>query len=231
MATKASARARGRRQRRQRARRSDGRTPRGVRRRADSRRRRPPVRVVVVVPTYNEAENLDELVAAHPRAPCPTSASSSSTTTAPTARPSSPRSSADELGGVDVLVRGRPRRGLGSAYRDGFRRAIDGGADVVRADGRRPVARPGRLPALLANVEHGADLAIGSRYVPGRAHRELVVAAALAVAVGQPLRRRRARAGRQRRHRRVTGPTAPTRCERDGLRDGHAPRATASRSR
>ena len=36
---------------------------------------------------------------------------------------------------------------------------------------------PAVLPALLANVEHGADLAIGSRYVPGGRHRELAVAA------------------------------------------------------
>ena len=73
---------------------------------------------------------------------------------------------AAELGGVDVLVR-HGRRGLGSAYRDGFRRAIDAGADICVQIDADLSHDPADLPALLANVEHGADLAIGSRYVPG----------------------------------------------------------------
>ena len=69
---------------------------------------------------------------------------------------------------VDIEVLRRPAKsGLGSAYRDGFRLAIDRGAEIVvqmDADLSHP---PLALPALLANVELGADLAIGSRYVPG----------------------------------------------------------------
>ena len=79
---------------------------------------------------------------------------------------------------------------------------------------------PADLPALLANIEHGADLAIGSRYVPGGRTRELVVAAALALAVGEPLRRRPARPRRQRRHRRLPRPTGPgrwSRCDFDDV--------------
>ena len=72
----------------------------------------------------------------------------------------------NEGGRVDVLVR-HDRRGLGSAYREGFRRAIDGGADVCVQIDADLSHDPADLPALLANVEHGADLAIGSRYVPG----------------------------------------------------------------
>lgn len=75
---------------------------------------------------------------------------------------------AAELGGIDVVQRSR-KLGLGSAYRTGFARALETGADVcVQLDAdcsHDPVA----VPALLANIEHGADLAIGSRYVPGGA--------------------------------------------------------------
>ena len=122
------------------------------------------------------------------------------------------------------------RRGLGSAYRDGLPPGDRRRRRRVRADRRRPVPRPGR-PAGPARQRR-------ARRRPGhrqplrarRAHRELVVAAALAVAVGQPLRRRRARARRQRRHRRL--PRLPGRRARgDGLRGRSRPRATASRSR
>ena len=72
----------------------------------------------------------------------------------------------DDTGDVDVIVR-TGRRGLGSAYREGFRHAIDAGADVCVQIDADLSHDPADLPALLANVEHGADLAIGSRYVPG----------------------------------------------------------------
>jgi dolichol-phosphate mannosyltransferase len=73
---------------------------------------------------------------------------------------------AAELGDVHVIDRD-DRRGLGSAYRDGFAAALALGAEVcVQIDADRS-HDPAVLPALLANVEHGADLALGSRYVPG----------------------------------------------------------------
>ena len=73
---------------------------------------------------------------------------------------------ADELGGVVVVDRAA-RRGLGSAYRDGMAMALERGADVCVQIDADLSHDPAVLPALLANVEHGADLAIGSRYVPG----------------------------------------------------------------
>ncbi len=73
---------------------------------------------------------------------------------------------ADELGGVVVVDRAA-RRGLGSAYRDGMAMALARGADVCVQIDADLSHDPAVLPALLANVEHGADLAIGSRYVPG----------------------------------------------------------------
>ena len=61
------------------------------------------------------------------------------------------------------------RRGPGGAYRAGFKHAFEHGYDVIvqmDADLSHP---PDRLPALLAEVRDGADVAIGSRYVPGGA--------------------------------------------------------------
>jgi glycosyltransferase involved in cell wall biosynthesis len=71
-----------------------------------------------------------------------------------------------ELGHVTVLRR-PAKAGLGSAYRAGLRRAIDDGAEICVQMDADLSHDPAILPALLANIEHGADLAIGSRYVPG----------------------------------------------------------------
>ena len=64
----------------------------------------------------------------------------------------------------------RPGKGgLGGAYRAGFQHAFAHGYEVVvqmDADLSHP---PDRLPALLAEVDKGADIAIGSRYVAGGA--------------------------------------------------------------
>ena len=73
---------------------------------------------------------------------------------------------AGELG--DIVVIDRPAKsGLGSAYRKGIGHAIDNGADVCVQIDADLSHDPADLPALLANISHGADLAIGSRYVPG----------------------------------------------------------------
>jgi dolichol-phosphate mannosyltransferase len=125
------------------------------------------VRVVAVVPTYNEAENLEAAVEAI-RAAVPDAAILVVDDDSPDGTGKLARRLGEEMGGVDVLSR-PSKSGLGSAYRDGFRRAIDGGAEIcVQIDA--DLSHDARaLPALLANVEHGADLAIGSRYVPGGA--------------------------------------------------------------
>jgi dolichol-phosphate mannosyltransferase len=90
---------------------------------------------------------------------------------------------ADHLAADDpnVHVLHRPgKAGLGAAYLDGFDWGTRHGFDVLvemDADGSH---QPEQLPALLERVEAGADVAIGSRYVPGGAvqnwpkHRELL---------------------------------------------------------
>jgi dolichol-phosphate mannosyltransferase len=73
---------------------------------------------------------------------------------------------AQELDYVDVVHRER-KEGLGPAYLAGFRRALADGAELVLEMDCDFSHDPNDVPRLLAAVEHGADLALGSRYVPG----------------------------------------------------------------
>jgi dolichol-phosphate mannosyltransferase len=73
---------------------------------------------------------------------------------------------ASELTFVDVLHRPR-KEGLGPAYLAGFRRALDDGAELVLEMDCDFSHDPADVPRLIAAVEGGADLALGSRYVPG----------------------------------------------------------------
>jgi dolichol-phosphate mannosyltransferase len=73
---------------------------------------------------------------------------------------------AQELDYVDVLHR-EHKEGLGPAYLAGFRRALSDGADLVLEMDCDFSHDPNDVPRLLAAVEHGADLALGSRYIPG----------------------------------------------------------------
>ncbi len=66
---------------------------------------------------------------------------------------------------VEVLHRAR-KQGLGPAYLEGFRAALDGGAELVVQMDADFSHDPAYLPRLLAASEL-ADLVIGSRYVPG----------------------------------------------------------------
>ena len=123
------------------------------------------VRAVAIVPTYNEAENIEPLVRAI-RANAPDVGIL-------VVDDSSPDGTAELVDGLmssvdDLqLLRRATKSGLGGAYRAGMRSAIDGGAEIciqIDADFSHD---PVMIPALVSAVEHGADLAIGSRYVPG----------------------------------------------------------------
>jgi dolichol-phosphate mannosyltransferase len=121
--------------------------------------------VWVVVPTYNEAPNIVDILR-RIRAAVPYSTILVVDDASPDRTGDLAEKIGAELGGLEVLRRPE-KSGLGSAYRDGFRYALDRGADAlveIDADGSHD---PAVVPALLANVANGADLAIGSRYVPG----------------------------------------------------------------
>ena len=67
-----------------------------------------------------------------------------------------------------MLRRPKPD-GLGSAYRSGFRWGVDHGYEVLVEMDADLSHDPAALPSLLDAIDGGADLVIGSRYVPGGA--------------------------------------------------------------
>ena len=119
----------------------------------------------MVLPTYEEATNIREAIvrlrAAVPDADVLVVDDNSPDGTADVAK-----AAGDELGRVDVSVR-PGKAGLGSAYRHGFEIALQRGYDaVVQLDADLSWSESD-LPAMLALLEDGHDLVIGSRYVPG----------------------------------------------------------------
>ncbi|HWW67833.1 MAG TPA: polyprenol monophosphomannose synthase, partial [Solirubrobacterales bacterium] len=119
----------------------------------------------LVLPTYNEAENVEAFVAAA-REKLPASAQ---VLIVDDNSPDGTGEIADRLAeeheGVSVLHRPR-KEGLGPAYVAGFRRALAGGAGLVLEMDSDFSHDPAYLPRLLEAAER-ADLVIGSRYVPG----------------------------------------------------------------
>jgi glycosyltransferase involved in cell wall biosynthesis len=125
----------------------------------------PVVRVTVVVPTYNEADNIETLLRGV-RKFLPDATVLVVDDNSPDGTGRIAARLGDELGGIEVVHR-TEKAGLGAAYRAGLRAAIERGADVCVQMDADLSHDPAVLPALVAIVEHGGDLAIGSRYVPG----------------------------------------------------------------
>ncbi len=123
------------------------------------------MRVLVMLPTYNEIENIQDVLerarAALPEADILVIDDGSPDGTADQAE-----KLGEVLGGIDVLRRAQ-KLGLGSAYRAGFRVGLARGYDIMIEMDADLSHDPAVLPDLVAAVESGADLAIGSRYVPG----------------------------------------------------------------
>jgi dolichol-phosphate mannosyltransferase len=125
----------------------------------------------VVLPTFNEAENIEAIVARVRRVLEEAAPAGFRILVVDDDSPDGTGEIAARLAAadarVDVLHRG-VREGLGPAYVGGFRHALAGGAAYVLemdADGSHD---PRDLARLLAAVrDGGADLALGSRYVPG----------------------------------------------------------------
>ncbi len=122
-------------------------------------------RVLVIIPTYNELENLP-LVLGRVRAAVP----AADVLVADDNSPDGTGAKADEFAAADsqVHVLHRPgKQGLGAAYLEGFSWGLERGYDTLvemDADGSHP---PEQLPDLLDRIDAGADLVLGSRWVPG----------------------------------------------------------------
>ena len=127
---------------------------------------RPPGSSVwVLLPTYNEADNLERLVVAvRERLPA-----GGRVLVVDDNSPDGTGGIADRLAAEhdDVAVLHRERKeGLGPAYLAGFREALAGGADLIVEMDADFSHDPAYLPQLLRAADD-ADLVIGSRYVPG----------------------------------------------------------------
>jgi dolichol-phosphate mannosyltransferase len=124
-------------------------------------------RATVCVPTYNEAENLEPLVrrlgevldlrrdrvlVIDDNSPDGTGAVADAL--------------ASELDWVGVLHR-PVKEGIGPAYLMGFRQALTEGSELILEMDCDFSHDPAAVPSLIAACEAGADLALGSRYVPG----------------------------------------------------------------
>ena len=126
----------------------------------------------VVLPTYNERENLDDR---RRRSPEPRSRAATRPSTAPcwsstTARPTGPASSPTRSppSTTTSACSTAPRKGgLGGAYLAGFDAALARGADYVFEMDADLSHDPADLPRLIDAARRGADVVLGSRYVPG----------------------------------------------------------------
>ena len=120
----------------------------------------------MVLPTYDEAENLPGIAAAILQ-----NLPAATLLVVDDGSPDGTGKLADEMAAEDprIRVRHRPAKaGLGRAYLDGFRVALDGGATSVIQMDADWSHDPAVLPSLLAPITNGdADLVIGSRYVKG----------------------------------------------------------------
>ena len=121
--------------------------------------------VLVVIPTYNESENIDHVLrrirAAVPAATVLVVDDGSPDGTAELAE-----IAGKELGSIEVMRRAG-KSGLGSAYRAGFRWGLDQGFDACIEMDADLSHEPEALPTLIAPLSDGKELVIGSRYVPG----------------------------------------------------------------
>jgi glycosyltransferase involved in cell wall biosynthesis len=125
----------------------------------------PAPRVLVVMPTYQEAANV-ETVLWRLRQAVPDATVLVVDDASPDGTAAIARRVAESVGKVEVLDHGR-KAGLGGAYRDGFRWGLDRDFDVLVEMDADLSHDPAALPTLLAAVDEGADLSIGSRYVEG----------------------------------------------------------------
>ncbi|UKA57026.1 polyprenol monophosphomannose synthase [Arthrobacter sp. FW306-2-2C-D06B] len=123
------------------------------------------MRVLTIIPTYNELESLPKTLG-RLRAAVPASDVLVVDDNSPDGTGQLADSIAGEDSQVHVLHR-KGKEGLGAAYIAGFKWGLAAGYDVLvemDADGSH---QPEQLPLLLDAINDGADLAMGSRWVPG----------------------------------------------------------------
>ena len=124
----------------------------------------------LILPTYNEAENVKAILAAAGEVLASAAPDGFRVLVVDDGSPDGTGRLADEMAAehewVQVLHR-TEKNGIGPAYLAGFRHALDQGAGYVMEMDSDFSHDPADLARLLEAVRDGADLALGSRYVPG----------------------------------------------------------------
>jgi dolichol-phosphate mannosyltransferase len=123
----------------------------------------------LVLPTYNEAENIAAVVEAS-LAALEQTGKPHRVLVVDDNSPDGTGRIADDLAAHDdrIGVLHRPgKQGLGRAYIAGFHHALERGADRVMEMDSDFSHDPSDIPRLVHEAQHGADLVLGSRYIPG----------------------------------------------------------------
>jgi dolichol-phosphate mannosyltransferase len=120
----------------------------------------------LILPTYNEAENIGPIVRAARCRLRPADRILVVDDNSPDGTGAFADELAHELEGVEVLHR-PAKEGLGRAYRAGFAYALERGAELVLEMDSDFSHDPADLPRLIAAAEERGDLVLGSRYVAG----------------------------------------------------------------
>jgi len=123
-------------------------------------------KLTVVIPTYNEAENLEAIAEKLWSLPIP----GLQILVVDDASPDGTGQIADELAaahpGRFSVIHRKGKLGLGSAYITGFQTALEAGAEAIAQMDADFSHDPDYLPEFMQKLE-SADAVIGSRYVPG----------------------------------------------------------------
>jgi dolichol-phosphate mannosyltransferase len=124
----------------------------------------------LILPTYNEAENVNAILTVAGEVLAKAAPDGFRVLVVDDGSPDGTGRMADEMAAehewVQVLHR-TEKNGIGPAYLAGFRHALDHGAAYVMEMDSDFSHDPADLARLLQTVYDGADLALGSRYVPG----------------------------------------------------------------
>jgi dolichol-phosphate mannosyltransferase len=125
------------------------------------------VRAVVVLPTFNEAENIVGFLRAV-RLAVPDADVLVVDDNSPDGTAALAEETASELGRIKVLHRAG-KQGLGAAYRHGFTTAFDEDYEAIVSMDSDYSHDPTVIPTMFQLIADGADVVVGSRYVPGGA--------------------------------------------------------------
>ena len=124
------------------------------------------MKVSVIVPTYNEKENIEAMVIQLLALPTGVHVIVVDDSSPDGTGEIADRLAAENAGRVTVIHRSG-KLGLGTAYIAGFQRALADGADLICSMDADFSHNPRYIPDMVAKIGQGYDLVIGSRYVRG----------------------------------------------------------------